>query len=55
LAKAMDTTIYDIEFPIKEDRQGNQLTDVNDFYKAGYDSKVKWDKLLGSCKEIVIP
>lgn len=46
LAESFGRAIYQIDLPLREDNKGNKLTDVNDLYGAGYDSKAKWDKLL---------
>lgn len=45
-------TVHEVVFPIREDKDWTQLTDVNDFYNAGYNTKKKWDKLLSEAKEI---
>jgi len=46
LAETVGRPIHTIEYPIREDRNGNTLSDVNDFYKVGYDTKTKWDKIF---------
>ena len=48
LSETMWRPIREIEYPIREDKQWRILSDVNDFYKVGYDTKAKWDKILGT-------
>ncbi|MHA1482473.1 MAG: hypothetical protein ACTSQA_03430 [Candidatus Heimdallarchaeaceae archaeon] len=44
--------MFDIEYPVREDLNGKKLTDINDLYKVGYDSKIKWDKIFKEAKSI---
>lgn len=46
LAETMWRPIHTIEYPIRNDSKGKKLSDVNDFYKVGYDTKAKWDKIF---------
>jgi len=46
LSKALNTTLITIDFPIKKSSKGVPLSDVNDYYRAWYDTKQKWDSLL---------
>jgi len=52
LAETMWRPIHTIDYPIREDRNGKKLSDVNDFYKVGYDTKVKWDKIFSETKVV---
>lgn len=52
LAEVMWRIIFDIEYPIREDIRGRKLSDVNDFYKAWYDSKRKWDELFLELRKV---
>jgi len=44
--------IHEVVFPIRENNKWVILSDVNDFYNTGYDTKTKWDKLLLETKVI---
>ena len=52
LAKTFGRQIFDIEYPVREDKEGKRLWDINDFYNAWYDSKEKWNKIIKGCKII---
>jgi len=52
LAGLIGRPIYDIVYPIREDSKWVLLTDINDYYKVGYDTKVKWDKIFAEKKPI---
>jgi len=52
LPEMMNRKVKEIEFPIREDKDGRPLTDINDFYKAGYNTKDKWDKIFKEAKAI---
>lgn len=44
--------ILTVEYPIRKDKYGKTISDINDFYKAGYNSKQKWDKILKTAKPL---
>lgn len=46
LSEKMERAVHTVDYPIREDRNGKKLSDVNDFYKAWYDTRQKWDKIL---------
>lgn len=50
LSETMWRPIQTIDYPIRNDTKGKKLSDVNDFYKVGYDTKTKWDKILNETK-----
>ena len=52
LQKIFNREVFDIEYPLRKDTKGKILTDVNDYYRVGYDSKKKWDVLLKTTKII---
>lgn len=48
----MGRVIYQIDFPLRQSLSGKIISDVNDLYNVGYDSKVKWDKLFADMYEV---
>jgi len=52
LQKTIWFPIFSIEFPIREDIYWKRITDVNDLFKIGFDTKQKWDKLLKDLKPV---
>lgn len=44
--KTLNRPVLKIDFPIRENAKGHKISDVNDLYKAGYDTKKKWQELL---------
>ncbi len=52
LSETMWRPIYNVDYPVREDKTGKKLSDINDFYKVGYDTKTKWDKIFGEMKAI---
>jgi len=52
LAETMWRPIYNVDYPIREDKTGKALSDINDFYKVGYDTKAKWDKIFSEMKTV---
>ena len=43
-----------VDFPIRKDKYGKDITDVNDLYKAWYNTKKKWDDILKTAHSIWI-
>lgn len=37
-----------IKYPIRKDKYGKEISDINDFYKAWYNTKKKWDTILST-------
>jgi len=52
LTKTFGRPVYEIVYPVRENREGKKLTDVNDLYEVGYDCKAKWDKILSAATEV---
>jgi len=52
LADMFGRVVHEVVFPIREDKKGVVLSDVNDFYNAWYNTKPKWDKILLEIKQI---
>ena len=46
LADAFWRVVYQVDPPIREDTNGNTLTDVNDLYNVWFDTKKKWDAIF---------
>lgn len=46
LWETMERSIYTVDYPIRENSKWVVLSDVNDFYRAWYDTKPKWEKIL---------
>ncbi len=52
LSDIMKRPIYDIEYPVRENKDGDILTDVNDLYEVWYDTKQKRDKIFQNIKKV---
>ena len=44
--------VYEIEYPVRESQEWKKLTDINDLYEVGYDTKAKWDKIFQKATQI---
>lgn len=46
LAKSFGREILQVDMPIRNDIQWRPLTDINDLYRVGFDTKIKWNKIF---------
>jgi hypothetical protein len=42
----MNRQIFTVEMPVRNDSKGNALSDINDYYVAGYNLKAKWNSIF---------
>lgn len=52
LQELMNREVLEMIFPVLRDKQWNEISDINDLYKAWYDTKTRWDELLKEVKPI---
>lgn len=52
LSEYIGRPLYQVDMPIREDKNGKKLSDVNDLYRVGYDTKAKWDKVFAEAYEV---
>ena len=46
LAEVFGRTVHQIDPPIRESKDWQKLTDINDLFRVGYDTKSKWDTIF---------
>lgn len=52
LWEVMKRVIFQVDMPIRQDVNGRKLSDVNDLYKAWYDTHAKWKKVFDTAYEV---